>query len=405
MTKCPVVDIVVVGAGLIGPRHCAHVVQNPNVNLFAVVDPLVKSELVAKKFHTLHFYTIADMIQYCDEKAIWYPHGAIVCTPNHTHIEIAAELAHHGIHLLVEKPLSSNPQECKALKQYCQGQNVQLLVGHHRRFNAYVLETKRNLVQLGRIIAVQGTWTLRKPDSYFVSGKWRTDKAQGGGALMINLVHDLDILQYLFGPIHQIYAELLDKQRNYDSDEGAVLTLKFKNGISGTFICSDNVTSPFNFESGTGENPTIPFSDDLQGVYRIFGSNGTLSMPDLNLFYQPLALTDDENSWLNPIIKKPLVDDRNKTLYSMLPFDLQLQHFVNIINGTEAPSCTADDGMSALLCIDAVARSVESGKPEIVLDPESIIPDYTCLTGGSIPAKKPQPLSTKPNNRVYRPCL
>jgi len=359
-----------------------------------VVDPLVKSELVAKKFHTLHFYTIAEMVQYCDKRSLRYPHGAIVCTPNHTHIKIAAELAHHGIHLLVEKPLSSNPQDCKALKQYCQVHKVQLLVGHHRRFNAYVVETKRNLKQLGQIIAVQGTWTLRKPDSYFVNGKWKTDKSQGGGALMINLVHDLDILQYLFGPIHQIYAELLEKQRNYDADEGAVLTLRFKNGISGTFICSDNVTSPFNFESGTGENPTIPFNDDLQGVYRIFGTKGTLSMPDLNLFHQPLALTDEENSWLYPLIKRPLVNDRNKTLYTKLPFDLQLQHFINVLNGSDIPSCTADDGISALLCIDAVARSIESGMPEIVQDPDKVVPDHTCLTERSMPPEKSQTLST-----------
>ena len=50
----------------------------------------------------------------------------------------------------------------------------------------------------------------------------------------------------------------------HEADEGAALTIKFESGVTGTFICSDNVVSPFNFESGTGENPTIPQNQGCQ---------------------------------------------------------------------------------------------------------------------------------------------
>lgn len=379
MTKSNTVKIVVVGGGLIGPRHASHINKSSETELFGIIDPMSKTEEIAKNLNTIWFKSISHMVEYCNDMMIPLPDGAIVATPNHTHIKVSAELASHGIHLLVEKPLSSTPEESKALQEYAKIKNVQLLVGHHRRFNPFIVETKKNLHRVGKIIAIQGTWTLKKPDSYFEIGDWRKNETSGGGALMINLVHDLDLLQYLFGPIEKIYAELLEKQRDFSADEGAVLTIKFKSGVSGTFICSDNVTSPFNFETGTGENPTIPFDDGLQGLYRIFGTQGTLSMPDMTLFHQPEARTNEENSWLNPISKYDLINDRQQTLYSKLPFDLQLDHFVSIIRGKQLPFCTADDGMSALLCIKAVSKSIKTGLPQYVQDIEDIKPNYDCL--------------------------
>lgn len=374
-------QIIIIGAGLIGPRHGTHVNQSPYCELFGIVDPSPAALQVARDLNTDYFPSVRDLIAYCQESKIPYPDGAIVCTPNHTHIKLSAELASYGIHLLVEKPLSSKPEEAKALKEFALEKNVKLLVGHHRRFNPYIVAAKKNLHRAGEIIAIQGTWALRKPANYFATSPWRTDSKTGGGVLLINLVHDLDLLQYLFGPIERIYAELLKKQRTQYSnvDEGAALTIRFANGITGTFICSDNVTSPFNFESGTGENPTVPHHDGLEGFYRIFGSKGTLSVPDMNLFHQPESSDDDESSWLAPIVREALVENRQESLNSVLPFDLQLDHFVNVIRGKVEPYCTADDGMSALLCIDAVLKSIETGIPQNVQHVKNILPDFKSL--------------------------
>lgn len=374
-------QIVIIGAGLIGPRHAKHVKSNPDTELYGIIDPMPSGESASKELGTNYFRSITDMIQYAKDENIQIPDGAIVCTPNHTHVKISAELASYGIHLLVEKPLSSDVSESKALKNYCKKMNVQLLVGHHRRFNPFIIETKKNLDKVGDIIAVQGTWTLRKPYNYFQASPWRSDSKTGGGVTLINLVHDIDLLQYLFGPIEKVYADLLKKQRpEYPNvDEGACITMKFKNGIRGTFICSDNVVSPFNFESGTGENPNIPFHEDLNGFYRIFGSRGTLSVPDLSLYHQPNATNDDELSWNYPIIKENLVEDRHKTLYSQLPFDLQLDHFVDVIKGKQEPFCNSDEGISVLLCIEAILKSIETDIPQYIQNTDDIKPNYESL--------------------------
>ncbi|CAH2352341.1 hypothetical protein CLIB1423_06S04192 [[Candida] railenensis] len=406
-TNC--VSIIVIGAGLIGPRHAEHVVNRPNTSLFAIVDHSAKGPSVAQRFQVPLYKDLNELFEYCDKYNVKYPDAAIIATPNHTHVPLGLHLASKGIHLLVEKPLSPNAQDSKTLIEFCKEKNVKLLIGHHRRFNPYIITCKENLPKLGQVVAVQGTWTLCKPDSYFEEKPWRSSQTLGGGALLINLIHDLDNLQYLFGPVEKVYAELLMKQRaqrgsdvNAAVDEGAVLTLRFANGICGTFLCSDNVVSPFSFESGTGENPTIPFNDEVAGFYRIFGSHGTLSVPDFKLYHQH---NQPVRSWLNPVeehqvkmafeVQKEIEveeqDDvvmfgiatpdnspntKEDNLFSHhshvssekpKPFDLQVDHFVNLILGKETEvKCSGEDALRALLCIEAVGKSIETGLPQVV---------------------------------------
>lgn len=370
-------QIIVIGAGLIGPRHAQHVLDNPSTDLLAIVDPSSRAKEVSNDLRTLHFVSLDELFRYLAEKDLPDPDGAIICTPNHTHAQIAALLASRGIHVLIEKPVSSSLEEAKALKHHVDHSQIKVLMGHHRRFNPFIIAAKESLSMLGEVVAVQGTWTLHKPQAYFEASPWRTDSSSGGGALLINLVHDLDLMQYLFGPIERVYAEFLRKQRRHypNVDEGACITLRFQSGITGTFICADNVTSPFNFEVGTGENPTIPFDERLEGVYKVFGVKGTLSIPDMTLYHQPDL---KENSWTHPITRKSLLQDRNE-FKDIKPFDNQLNHFIDVIRGNSEPVCTIDDGISALLCIDAVVRSLESEIPVLVQSVDDIRPDFDAI--------------------------
>lgn len=369
--------LVVVGAGLIGPRHAQHILENPDCELLAIIDPSPKTKSVAKSLRTNHYDNVDEFFRQLDQNSLPYPKGALVCTPNHTHATIAAKFASKGVHLLIEKPVSTSLHEARALQKHIEARDVRVLVGHHRRFNPFIVAAKENLSKVGRVIAIQGTWALKKPHSYFEASLWRTDIETGGGAVLINLVHDLDLLQYLFGPIERVFAEPLSKQReDYPNvDEGACLTLRFTNGIVGTFVCSDNVTSPFNFESGTGENPLIPFFRDLEGFYKIFGSEGTLSVPDFNLYHQS-SVAATERSWAYPLEHTRLLEDQ-ENIRKILPFDMQLKHFVDVVRGKQKPLCTIADGIQALLCVDAVLKSINTGMPQLVqkLDEIDISPD------------------------------
>ncbi|CEP20571.1 QTH1 [Cyberlindnera jadinii] len=357
-------NVVVVGYGLIGPRH-AHAVNNcPSTNLVGIVESYLteeKRQAALAEFPGVKFFS---SVEECLESGVKIE-GAVVCTPNHTHYAISKLLLQNNVNVLVEKPISPNVEEARELKRVALRHGVKLLVGHHRRFNPYVMATKRHLHKCGQIVAVDAVWCLKKCEEYFEQAPWRRSKEQGGGVLNINLVHDLDLLQYFLGPLSEVYASPVEKTRDPSEDsveEGAVILMTFANGTRGTFIVCDNVVSPANFEMGTGENPLIPqIEDSTDGVfYRFFGTQGSLSVPDLRLFHQKDL---KQPSWWEKICKEHLDED-----LSSIPFALQMEHFGNVIQGEEEPTCTADDGVMAMNAVNAVIESLDTQKPVKVLN-------------------------------------
>lgn len=353
------IKIAIIGAGLIGPRHAQSVISNTSTELIAMVDPMPSGEQTASELKT-NYYTSVSALLSSPHK----PDAAIICTPNHTHVPVAKELLAGNIHVLLEKPVAETLKSGRSLLEFASAPeraHLKLLVGHHRRFNPYVRATKSVLDSgsLGRTIAVNGLWTLYKPEAYFTgNGSWRTSAERGGGVIPINLVHDIDLMHHFFGPIVRVFAEKILPQREapHEADEGAALTFRFASGVVGSFVVCDATPSPHNFEAGTGENPMIPkVTGDGADFYRIFGSEGSLSVPDLTRWsYEGCA----EKSWSNP-----LTVDRIPLPDNAAPFDLQLEHFVDVIRGSAVPSCSGEEGLRALIVCEAVQRAMRTGMP------------------------------------------
>ena len=110
----------------------------------------------------------------------------------------ASPVLKHGVHMLVEKPITDTVAEANALIEAAEAHGVQLLVGHHRRHNRLVQQA-RDIVQSGRIgdlVGVTAMFSLLKPEDYF-QVKWRSQP--GGGPILINLIHDIDNLRFICG--------------------------------------------------------------------------------------------------------------------------------------------------------------------------------------------------------------
>ncbi|KAI0876404.1 hypothetical protein GGS24DRAFT_498834 [Hypoxylon argillaceum] len=272
------VRFAVVGLGLIGPRHARTVAKHDAAKLVAIIDPMPAAAAIAGELGVPHYKSIAECLKSPDK-----PDAAIICTPNNTHVAVAKELISGGVSVLIEKPISTDIPSGEALVQELASSSVKALVGHHRRFNPYIVATKKILESgsLGNIIAVNGLWATYKPLDYFdPPTQWRRDKT--AGVVYINMIHEIDLLHHLFGTISTVHAERTVSQRGFKAEEGAALTLRFHSGAVGSFILSDNVPSPYNFEAGTGENPLIPKTG--QDFYRVFGTEGCLSVPDMTVW-------------------------------------------------------------------------------------------------------------------------
>lgn len=342
---------VIGGGGLIGQRHCQHVVDNPRAQLCAIVDPRTDA-IKAGPFGNTPCYTSVEELLSSPHK----PDAAIVCTPNSTHVPVGIQLARAGVHILCEKPISINTHTAKTLVDVTSECGVRLLVGHHRRFNPYMRALKATVEsgQLGTIVAVNGLWTTIKPPDYFAgANSWR--KVTGsGGVVLINLIHDIDLMQLLFGPVTSVHAEKTKSQRSQDDnavEEGAAILLKFQNGIVGTFLMSDNVASPHSFEQGTGENPNLPRTG--ADVYRIFGSHGSISFPDMTLS----SYRGGTRSWNEVMTNTRLPVEQPDEA----PLAAQLDHFIDVCLGVDEPTCSGTEAMRALAVCEAVQRALQTG--------------------------------------------
>lgn len=331
--------IAVIGAGLIGRKHVELVARH--ARLEAVVDPAPAARDVATA-HGAHWF--AGLSECLDTVR---PDAAIIASPNGVHLEHAKLCLDAGFPVLIEKPLADSVAAGRAIVERAGSTGVPVLVGHHRRHSP-VVDAAHAIIQegrLGRVVAVNAMFWLHKPDDYF-NMSWRTKP--GGGPLYINLIHDIDLLQHLCGPIRSVQARETSDVRGFEVEDTSAVILSFENGALGTVTISDTVSAPWSWELTSGENPAYPKTD--QSCYMIGGTEGSLSMPDLRV-WSHVGL----QSWWSPIEAKP---------FEITPTDpvaAQFRHFLDIVEGRAAPRVTAEDGLRNIMVLEAIKTATSTG--------------------------------------------
>ena len=305
--------ILVVGGGLIGLRHLEAVKAHPECSLVGLADPNMSLEVDAPRFASM-----AEVTASVD--------GVIIATPTHLHAAHAMEAAARGWPMLIEKPVAGSLQQARELAKVLQDHKIASLVGHHRRYHRVVQQLKSCLDsgQIGEVVTVQVIWAMRKPDAYF-QGNWRT---QDGSPVMINLVHDIDILRFAIGEIVQAKALRGRSQRGAVRIETGAIAFGFETGAVGTVAFSDVTPSPWGFEAGTGENPNIGATH--QDMMWITGTKGAISFPSMTLWKGT-----DWGRAAEPVALSPALNEKT-------PLEAQLDHFLNVIDGAKPLIDVAD---------------------------------------------------------------
>jgi predicted dehydrogenase len=205
---------------------------------------------------------------------------------------------------------------------------------------------------IGKLLAVQTTWVTKKPEHYY-QVKWRTEPSSGG-FILINLIHDIDMLRYLCGEIISVYADLNSGGRSLSVADTAAVTLRFQNGILGTVTASDACVSAWGWEQSTGENPIIPTSG--QGSVRFFGTAGSLDFPTLKLWQDA---SDGDGTWDRVLTSKDIFLNRDRNALKD-----QLSHFCALIKKDEQkPRVAVEDGLATLVATTAITKSAELKRP------------------------------------------
>lgn len=231
------VRIGIVGMGNMGKFHANYLLGN-KINrgvLAAVSDPHAPNLENYKQVQT--FDSAEKMIRSGEIDAV------IIATPHFLHTTIGIDALQNGIHVLVEKPISVHKADCERLTNAHSDKKIVFAAMFQSRTEARWKKIKKLIDdgELGKI--VRTNWIVTdwfRTETYYASGGWRaTWKGEGGGVLLNQCPHNLDILQWLCGRPNKVRGFCqLGHYHNIEVEDNVTAFLEYPNGATGTFITS-----------------------------------------------------------------------------------------------------------------------------------------------------------------------
>ena len=341
----PQLEIAVIGAGAIGRAH-ASLLRRPSeaTGLAAIVDPATAARDFAASLGVPWFADLQAML------SVRRPDGAIVAAPNDAHAPLTTALLAHGVPTLVEKPLASNLAEAEAIVAAQERSGVAVLVGHQRRYNP-IIEMARAVVasgRLGRLVTVAGLAIFRKDDAYFEAA-WRRE-AGSGGPILINLIHEIDLVRHVCGEVTSVHAFAANAARGFGVEDTAVVQLRLVNGALATLTLSDAAPSPWSWDVSSRESAAYPPLPARATSHVLCGTEASLTLPHLEIWRHAGPC-----GWREPLQVEAAPFAPGD------PYAAQIAHFARVIRSQDAPQVSARDAAATLRATLAVRDAAQTG--------------------------------------------
>jgi predicted dehydrogenase len=226
------VRFALVGCGVIAPIHARSITELAEARLVAVCDIIPeKAKTLVEEYPADVFTDYQEMIRRPDIDVV------CVLTPSGLHAEVGIAAAQVGKHVVVEKPMDVTLAKADALINACRKAGVKLSCISQHRFDPAVVALKQAVAagQLGQLNFGGSHTKWYRSQEYYDSGDWRgTWALDGGGALINQSIHYVDLLQYIMGPVEEIHAyTAIRAHERIEVEDIAVAAIKFKSGALG----------------------------------------------------------------------------------------------------------------------------------------------------------------------------
>lgn len=333
----------IVGAGNIGGIHAQAIDAIPNAKLITVCDKSEESgKKLAQQYKVEWLSDCKDAVDRADVDIV------CICTPSGSHAETAETAAAAGKHILTEKPLDITLERVDRIISACKKNKVLLGGVFPSRFKVGVQQTKKAIEngRLGRLVLLQGSIKWFRQESYYgVSwrGTWELD---GGGALMNQSIHTIDLVQWFGGSVKRIFGKTTTLHHSIQTEDTGSALLEFENGALGVI-----------------QGATSCWPGDLARV-EIHGDAGTIILEEGRITTWKLkdAAPDEEEKMLHL--------DTEGGSGSQDPmgigFELhrrQIVDMIDAVNNNRSPAITGEEGRKAVEIILAIYRSSQSNSP------------------------------------------
>lgn len=337
----------IVGCGVISHSHAPALRRVPGTRLVAVADIVPeKARQLGTEFSVPYSSDPREVIERDDVDAV------CVCVPSGLHAEIGIMAAAAGKHVVVEKPIDVSLEAADRLIDACDRAGIRLAVISQLRFNDRVREVRRLIDEgrLGRLLLGEAAVKWYRSQAYYDAGGWRGTLAlDGGGALINQAIHYLDLLQWMMGPVESVVARTgTTALHDIEGEDIALAILRFTGGGLGVVQASTAVYPGLAERlelTGTGGTVVVEGGQiavraltEESGEAPAYGSRAKRSAPPAETAAADPAAIQHEGH------------------------RRQLTDFVEAVREGRAPFVGGPEGRRALETIHAIYRSARTGQ-------------------------------------------
>jgi UDP-N-acetyl-2-amino-2-deoxyglucuronate dehydrogenase len=338
----------IVGCGMIARFHARALAEVPNTRLAALVSRSTDSAKKMKDELKLDVGLYTNLAEALDQPDV---HIVIITTPSGAHHDPAITAAKAGRHVVVEKPLEITSVRCDAIIDACDKAGVQLCTIFPSRFGDANQELKKavDAGRFGRLTLGETTCKWWRSQAYYDEGGWKGTRAlDGGGALMNQAIHNVDLLQWMMGPVTHIsgFTAMLAHER-IEVEDTAVACLRFASGALGVI------------QATTSVHPGLP------KTIGIHGDQGTVVIEqDDVLRWEFAAETAEDKQVRQRFAQKTGASggSSNPAAISHQGHARQLADFVESIRKGRKPLVDGREGRKAVAIIESIYESAATGR-------------------------------------------
>ena len=249
----------VIGIKGVGGTHIRLAQEHENVELTALVD--LDEAAVKAQSQELDVRAFTDYRELLDAGIV---DAVSIATPHHLHAIIGLECLNAGVHVFTEKPLANRVSDADAMIETATAQDLKLCVGHQYR-TYRTPQTMKHLIDtgaIGNIMRVLWTWIEFRPESYYARDIWRqTWRHAGGGVLMNQTSHDLDLICWLIGEPVQVSAMIGNQFHQIEVEDVVCANVLFANSAYGSIQLTINQPRGYSIRQIAGDKGTIAIPD------------------------------------------------------------------------------------------------------------------------------------------------
>jgi len=361
----------IVGCGKVTDLHAAALAKLDSSDFRAVCSRTQdKADRYAAQYNVHGYSDIEEMIRTERIETL------IVCTPHPYHLGPTVQAVQAGVHVLVEKPLASSLADCDEMIAAAKKAHVKLGTICQRRFYRPCQRIRRAIDEgkIGKPILGTVYMLGWRDKEYYDSDPWRGRwDSEGGGVLVNQAPHQLDLLQWYMGPIDELYGMWDNLNHPYiEVDDTAVAVIRFKNGGLGNILVS-NSQNPALFGKVMihGDNgATIGVQTD--GGAMFIAGMSSITEPPLNDYWTVPGEAELLSQW-----RKEDTEQFNAVNPVEYYHQVQIEDFLSSVIEGRAPLVTGGEGRRTVEIFTAIYRAHRDRKPvKFPLQPERGTRDY-----------------------------